>query len=46
LLGHRNLTTTARYLRIAASTVCATLSPLDLPARPVIATHCAAPEHL
>jgi site-specific recombinase XerD len=46
LLGHRNLTTTARYLRIAASTVCATLSPLDLPERPVIATHCAAPEHL
>jgi site-specific recombinase XerD len=32
LLGHRNLTTTARYLRIAASTVCATQSPLDLPA--------------
>jgi integrase/recombinase XerD len=32
LLGHRNLTTTARYLRIAASTVCATRSPLDLPA--------------
>jgi site-specific recombinase XerD len=46
LLGHRNLTTTARYLRIAASTVCATLSPLDLPERPVIATHCAEPEHL
>jgi integrase/recombinase XerD len=32
LLGHRNLTTTARYLRIAASAVCATRSPLDLPA--------------
>jgi hypothetical protein len=26
------LSTTARYLRIAASTVCATRSPLDLPA--------------
>jgi integrase/recombinase XerD len=30
LLGHRSLTTTARYLRIATSTVCATTSPLDL----------------
>jgi integrase/recombinase XerD len=29
LLGHRNLSTTARYLRIATSTVCATASPLD-----------------
>ena len=29
LLGHRNLSTTARYLRLAASTVCATPSPLD-----------------
>jgi integrase/recombinase XerD len=29
LLGHRNLSTTARYLMIAASTVCATASPLD-----------------
>ncbi|MBV8088455.1 MAG: site-specific integrase [Alphaproteobacteria bacterium] len=31
LLGHRNLSTTARYLQIAAATVCATPSPLDLP---------------
>jgi site-specific recombinase XerD len=31
LLGHRNLSTTARYLHIAAATVCATTSPLDLP---------------
>jgi integrase/recombinase XerD len=31
LLGHRNLSTTARYLQIAAATVCATTSPLDLP---------------
>jgi site-specific recombinase XerD len=31
LLGHRNLSTTARYLQIAAATVCATASPLDLP---------------
>ena len=33
LLGHRNLSTTARYLRIATSKVCATASPLEsLPA--------------
>src|SRR5438128_8134586 len=31
LLGHRSLRTTARYLQIAAATVCATASPLDLP---------------
>jgi site-specific recombinase XerD len=31
LLGHRNLSTTARYLQIAATKVCATASPLDLP---------------
>ena len=30
LLGHRSLATTARYLRIATSKVCATTSPLDL----------------
>lgn len=30
LLGHRSLTTTARYLRIAANKVCTTISPLDL----------------
>jgi site-specific recombinase XerD len=30
LLGHRSLSTTARYLRIATSKVCATASPLDL----------------
>ena len=35
LLGHRSLTTTARYLRIATSKVCATSSPLDLLPRPV-----------
>jgi integrase/recombinase XerD len=29
LLGHRSLATTARYLRIATSKVCATTSPLD-----------------
>jgi site-specific recombinase XerD len=30
LLGHSSLNTTARYLRIATSKVCATKSPLDL----------------
>ena len=29
LLGHRSLATTARYLRLATITVCATRSPLD-----------------
>jgi integrase/recombinase XerD len=35
LLGHRSLATTARYLRIATSKVCAAASPLDLLPRPV-----------
>ena len=35
LLGHRSLSTTARYLRIATSKVCATRSPLDLLPRPL-----------
>jgi site-specific recombinase XerD len=30
LLGHRSLATTARYLRIATTQVCATRSPFDL----------------
>lgn len=29
LLGHRSLSTTARHLRLATNTVCATASPLD-----------------
>lgn len=29
LLGHRSLATTSQYLKIATSTVCATVSPLD-----------------
>lgn len=35
LLGHRSLETTARYLRIATTKVCATISPLDLLPHPV-----------
>jgi integrase/recombinase XerD len=30
LLGHRGLNTTAKYLRLATSKVCATVSPLDV----------------
>ena len=46
LMGHRSLSTTARYLRIATSTVCATKSPLDLLPRPVPPTHpTPAPQH-
>ena len=36
LLGHRSLSTTARYLCLATNTVCATTSPLDLLPYPVI----------
>jgi len=35
LLGHRSLSTTANYLRIAITKVCSTTSPLDLLPRPV-----------
>jgi integrase/recombinase XerD len=35
LLGHRSLSTTARYLRIATTTVCSTSSPLDLLPQPI-----------
>jgi integrase/recombinase XerD len=35
-MGHRGLSTTSRYLRIATSKVCATASPLDaLAVRPL-----------
>jgi integrase/recombinase XerD len=37
LLGHRSLATTARYLRVATSKVCATTSPLDLLPDPMAA---------
>ena len=46
LLGHRSLSTTARYLRIATSKVCSTSSPLDLLPRPIaVPPEPAAPEH-
>lgn len=38
LLGHRSLATTARYLAIATTQVCATASPLDLLPRPSTST--------
>ena len=44
LLGHRHLATTAGYLQIAASQVCATVSPLDLPP-PVVADAARATEN-
>ena len=34
LLGHRSLSTTARYLKLATSKVCSTTSPFDLLPRP------------
>jgi integrase/recombinase XerD len=46
LLGHRGLATTARYLRIATSKVCATVSPLELLPRPApVAPPPTAPQH-
>jgi len=35
LMGHRSLSTTARYLRLAVSKVCSTTSPLDLLPHPL-----------
>jgi len=34
LMGHRSLTSTTRYLKVATTTVCATTSPFDLLPRP------------
>jgi site-specific recombinase XerD len=34
LMGHRSLSTTSRYLKVATSEVCATTSPLDLLPKP------------
>jgi integrase/recombinase XerD len=46
LLGHRSLATTARYLRIATTKVCATQSPLDLLPQPIVAaSQPAAPQY-
>lgn len=46
LLGHRSLTTTARYLRIATSKVCSTSSPLDLLPHPIpVEPQPAPPQH-
>ena len=45
LLGHRNLTTTAAYLRIATTKVCSTSSPLDLLPQPVAVEPKPAPPH-
>jgi integrase/recombinase XerD len=45
LMGHRSLSTTARYLRLATSKVCATRSPLDLLPHPLPPPPPRAPEH-
>ena len=46
LLGHRSLSTTAQYLRIATNKVCSTTSPLELLPHPVpTAASPRAPEH-
>ncbi len=46
LLGHRSLSTTARYLRLSASKVCSTSSPLDLLPRPIaVEPEPATPQH-
>lgn len=45
LLGHRSLSTTARYLRLATSKVCATRSPLDLLPHPLPPEPSKVPQH-
>jgi site-specific recombinase XerD len=45
LLGHRSLSTTARYLRLATSKVCATRSPFDLLPHPLPPEPVKAPQH-
>lgn len=46
LMGHRSLSTTARYLRLSVNKVCATRSPFDLlPHPPPPAQPSKAPEH-
>ncbi|MHB8565432.1 MAG: tyrosine-type recombinase/integrase [Acidiferrobacteraceae bacterium] len=45
LLGHRSLSTTSRYLKVATQTVCATVSPLELLPRVPTPTPIPAPMH-
>jgi site-specific recombinase XerD len=45
LMGHRSLSTTSRYLRLATSKVCATRSPLDLLPHPLTPEPPKPPEH-
>jgi site-specific recombinase XerD len=45
LMGHRSLSTTANYLRIATTKVCSATSPLDLLPRPVDAKAFLPPQH-
>jgi len=45
LLGHRSLSTTANYLRIAITKVCSATSPLDLLPRPIDAKALLPPQH-
>ena len=45
LLGHRSLSTTANYLRIAITKVCSATSPLDLLPRPIDAKAFLPPQH-
>lgn len=45
LMGHRSLSTTAIYLRIATTKVCSATSPLDLLPRPVDAKAFLPPQH-
>jgi hypothetical protein len=46
LLGHRSLSTTANYLRIAITKVCSATSPLDLLPHPVKAKAFRPPESI
>jgi site-specific recombinase XerD len=45
LMGHRSLSTTANYLRIATTKVCSATSPLDLLPRPIEAKAFLPPQH-
>ncbi|MEX3935809.1 tyrosine-type recombinase/integrase [Paraburkholderia phymatum] len=45
LMGHRALSTTARYLELATGTVCATASPFDLLPHPASTSSPPTPEY-